>query len=123
MTRVTRCPLCEEPAAAPRCDCGYDFEARDPSTAVVRLGHARRRAGHLVRRGAATIGATSVLLALLAHAPAAERLEIVTILIAQLALGAWWAARGVLDARTVRRRLRAASAIGQLPAARLVHGP
>jgi hypothetical protein len=119
-----RCPVCEEPAprdGALRCECGYDFAARDPSAALVRLGYARRRARWLLRRGAGT-GAAAAVLLLLVHGRLADHVELVTLIFAQLALGTWWAARGVLDARLARRRLRAASAIGQLPAARVVHG-
>lgn len=123
MTRFTRCPVCEEPASdTPRCDCGYDFTHRDPAAAVVRLGYERRRARWLLRRGAITAVAAVGPLLLLAHQPVADQLEIATVILAQLVLGVWWAARGVLDGQIVRRRLRAAQTIGQLPAARVVHG-
>ena len=129
MTRDRRpicpiCPICDDaaPAGAARCDCGYDFAARDASAALVRIGYARRRARWLLRRGLGTVLATSIPLSLLARAPLADQVELVTFIVAQLALGAWWAARGVLDAHTARRRLRAASTLRQLPPARVVHG-
>src|SRR5688572_28716971 len=112
MSHVVRCPVCEEPSVgAIRCDCGYDFAARDASGALVRLGYARRRARQLLRRGAVTMAAIVIPLGLLTRAPLTEQVELVMLLVVQLALGAGWAARGLLDAQTARRRLRAAAAL------------
>jgi hypothetical protein len=124
MTRARgpSCPICDDAAlaGAARCDCGYDFASRDASAALVRIGYARRRARWLLRRGLATVFTAAI--ALLAGAPLANRVEVVGFFVMSLALGAWWAARGALDAHAARRRLRAATTLGQLPAARVVHG-
>jgi len=120
--RGPSCPICEAaaPAGTARCDCGYDFAARDESAALVRIGYAQRRARWLLRRGLAT--ACSAVIALLAGAPLANHNEVAGFFFMSLALGAWWATRGALDAYAARRRLRAAAMLRQLPAARVVHG-
>jgi hypothetical protein len=122
--RGPSCPICEAgaPAGTARCDCGYDFAARDASAALVRISYARRRARWLLRRGLATVLATAIPLALLTRASLANQVEIVGFFVVQLVLGAWWAARGALDAHAARRQLRAVTTLGQLPAARVVHG-
>ena len=127
MTRDRRpicpiCPICDDaaPAGAVRCDCGYDFAARDASAALVRISYARRRARWLLRRGLYLV--VTAVIGLLASAPIASHVEVVGFLSMSLALGAWWAARGVLDAHTARRRLRAVATLRQLPPARVVHG-
>jgi hypothetical protein len=118
----SHCPICEDPAppGAARCDCGYDFATRDASGALVRIGYARRRARELLRRGLAT--AFTAVIGLLAGTPLANHVEVVGFFFMSLALGAWWVARGALDAHAARRRLRAVATLRQLPAARVVHG-
>jgi hypothetical protein len=121
MTRRVRCPVCDELSIrSGACDCGYDFDTGDPGGALVRLSYARRRADKLVNRGMATVLAAAIPALFLGDIPLVHQLELVTVIIAQLVLGTWWSARGVLGRRAVRRQRTAIATLGALPEARVI---
>lgn len=107
----------EQPA---RCECGYDFETADPRSALPALRVQARRATRIWLTGLALLASIPIGFAIvLAVAP---HLLTIAILAAplQLATGAVVTATGLIGGDRHHKRLKAANALLQLPAARVI---
>jgi hypothetical protein len=119
---VVRCPICDllSPNVVAHCVCGYELSTGDTGKAIARLEGRRRDARALTLRGVLTAATGPLVLFSFAWLP--PLLAVLTPLLAIMLLstGVLWTVRGLGDGRDVRRRLRAARRLGELPQARLL---
>lgn len=110
------CPVCNDrwPDDALRCHCGYDFETRDPSVAILRMKNEARFGNRLWFRGLFLMIALPLAIFLL---PPPMHVGVALI---QAGLAGMWIIKGLATADRANKRLAAAKQLVQLPAARIV---
>jgi hypothetical protein len=112
-----KCPVCDDrwPADAIRCQCGYDFETRDPSVAIVRYRRDARNGNRLWWSGLFMLIGLPVAIGLLPGSPMGFLISV-----AQAGVAVTWIVQGLVRAERANKRLSAAKQLVQLPAARVV---
>jgi hypothetical protein len=97
------------------CECGYDFDTRDPGVAISRLSTEARRGNGIWRRGLIALLALPVTFFAITSVPTAMMLATI-----QLVAASVWIVQGLIKADVANRKLSAARQLVQLPAARLL---
>jgi hypothetical protein len=115
---ATTCPVCGQtwPVAQPAaCLCGHDFTTGDPSIAIAKLGLEKRAGNRWWLRGLGAMFFLPVTFVVLSGSPLAWILGSVHAAFVGIAI-----IGGLARADRAEKKLKAAKALKQLPAARVI---